>query len=142
MAEALGLLPNVGYVRVLKHGDGNNLTYTASVNPTINNVSAMTEIVSTFSVWEWEVTFVTDGGDLPLMAAVWADGRTASGVSDGFEATGRATRRTCRMCEAFANASWSSTAEASVGLRMEVNKIPPILFTCLLRQTSKILSLK
>lgn len=63
---------------------------------------------------------MTKAGDLPLMAAVWADGRTLPGQDEGFEMTGRAARLTCRSCQAFPSDSWSSTAESVLGLRMEV----------------------
>lgn len=113
IAEALGHLPDVGYIQVLKTADGTEQTYT--------DVSGASDTVETFSVWEWEVTFVTKAGDLPLMAAVWSDGRTLPGQDDGFELSGRAARLTCGSCEAFGGASWSSIAETLVGLRMEVH---------------------
>lgn len=122
MAEALGHLPNIGYVSVLKVADGSNRTYTTSANESsANNASWTTGNTVTFSVWEWEVTFVSNAGDVPVMATVWSDGRTLPGESDGFGATGRASRLKCSSCEVFPDGSWPSTAEATVGLRMEVN---------------------
>lgn len=114
VAEALGHLPDVGYIHVLKTADGTAQTYT--VPPDVLGAS---DTVETYSVWEWEVTFVTKAGDLPLMAAVWSDGRTLRGEDDGFELSGRAARLTCGTCAAFGSA-WSSNAESIVGLRMEV----------------------
>lgn len=109
MAQALAHLPDIGYIRVLKTSDGTNRTYSIPSNDTVD----------TYAVWEWEVTFVTKGGDLPLMAAVWWDGRTSTGQDDSF---GRSARLTCASCEPFENGTWSSTAEAVVGNRMEVSK--------------------
>lgn len=120
MAEALGLLPTVGYVRVLKLADGDNQTYTMSANESAASNASWT--TGTLLVWEWEVTFVSDAGDLPLMAAVWSDGRTLPGSADGFEATGRASRYKCGLCESFPNDSWLSDTEAILGLRMEVRR--------------------
>lgn len=121
MAEALGHLPNIGYVSVLKVADGSNRTYTVSGNESSASSASWTaDTVTTFSVWEWEVTFVSNAGDLPLMAAVWSDGRTLPGEGDGFGATGRAGRLKCGSCEVFPSGSWPSVAEATVGLRMEV----------------------
>lgn len=117
VAEALGHLPNVGYIHVLKTADGTAQTYTIPAD-----VSGTSDTVEAFSVWEWEVTFVTKAGNLPLMAAVWSDGRTLPGQDDGFELSGRAARLTCETCAAFGSASWSSTAETIVGLRMEVRR--------------------
>lgn len=108
VAEALGHLPDVGYVQVLKTADGTEQNYTANGT------------VGTFFKWEWKVTFVTEAGDQPLMAAVWSDGRTLRGQDDGFEVSGRAARLTCSSCEAFGSSSWSSSAEKALGLRMEV----------------------
>lgn len=115
VAEALGHLPDVGYIHVVKTADGTDQTYTV---PT--DVSGTSDMVETYSVWEWEVTFVTKTGNLPLMAAVWSDGRTLPGQDDGSELSGRAARLTCGTCATFGSASWSSTAETIVGLRMEV----------------------
>lgn len=122
VATVLGHLPDVGFVEVLKTADGTNRTYTVPANESLatTNSSLANDSVQTFSVWEWEVTFVTKAGDLPLMAAVWSDGRTLPGEDEGFEVTGRAARLMCGSCQAFPSASWSSTAEASLGLRMEV----------------------
>lgn len=122
MAEALGHLPNIGYASVLKVANGDNRTYTASENEnSATNASWTTNNSVTFSVWEWEITFVSSAGNLPLMAAVWSDGRTLPGEGEGFGATGRAGRMECGSCEDFPNGSWPSTAEDTVGLRMEVN---------------------
>lgn len=121
MAGALGLLPNVGYVRVVKLADGDSGSFTLAANETnANTTSSTTEVVTTFLLWEWEVTFISDGGNLPLMAAVWSEGRTLPASGDGFEATSRAARRTCGTCEVFPLDSWPSAAEEAVGLRMEV----------------------
>ena len=116
VAEALGHLPDVGLIHVLKTADGTEQTYAIPAD-----VSGTSDTVENFSVWEWEVTFVTKAGNLPLMAAVWSDGRTSPGQEDVFELSGRAARLTCGTCAAFGGASWSSTAETTVGLRMEVN---------------------
>lgn len=122
MAEALGHLPNIGYVSVLKVADGSNRTYTVSGNESsANDTSWTADGAATFSVWEWEVTFVSNAGDLPLLAAVWSDGRTLPGEGDDFGTTGRAGRLICGSCEVFPSDSWSSAAGATVGLRMEVN---------------------
>ena len=115
VAEALGHLPDVGYIRVLKTADGTALTYTISAD-----LSGTSDTIASFSVWEWEVTFVTKAGNLPLMAAVWSDGRTMPGQDDSFELSGRAARLTCGTCTEFGSGSWSSAAETIVGLRMEV----------------------
>ncbi|CAM9858265.1 unnamed protein product, partial [Ectocarpus sp. 8 AP-2014] len=79
--------------------------------------------VETYAVWQWEVTFVTKGGDLPLMAAVWWNGRTSTGQDGSFGMTGRSARLTCASCEPFENGTWSSTAEAVVGNRIEVQEV-------------------
>ena len=122
VAEALRHLPNIGYVSVLKVADGSNRTYTVSGNgSSANNTSWTADGAATFLVWEWEVTFVSNAGDLPLLAAVWSDGRTLPGEGEGFGARGRAGRLICGSCQMFPSDSWPSTAEATVGLRMEVN---------------------
>lgn len=121
MADALGLLPNAGYVSVLKVAHGENQSYTIPANERSTSSASWTdEVIGIYSVWQWDVTFVSAGGDLPLMAAVWSDGRTLPGSNDGFYTTGRAARLTCGSCEAFPNDSWSSTVETAVGLTMEV----------------------
>lgn len=106
-------------MHVVKTEDGTEQTYTV---PADDDAPGSSDTVETFSVWEWEVTFVTKAGDMPLMAAVWWDGRTLPGQDDDFEDSGRAARLTCGTCAAFGSASWSSDAEAIVGLRMEVHK--------------------
>lgn len=122
VATALGHLPDVGYIEVLKTANGTNRTYTVPANESVatTNFSLANDTEHIFWVWEWEVTFVTKAGDLPLMAAVWSDGRTLPGQDEGFEMAGRAAHLTCGSCRAFASDSWSSAAEAIVGLRMEV----------------------
>lgn len=127
VAEALGHLPGVGYIHVLKTADGAEQTYTV---PADAGVSGASDTVETFSVWEWEITFVTKAGDLPLMAAVWSDGRTSLEQDGGFELSGRAARFTCGSCDAFGGASWSSAAETVVGLRMEVSRCVDVLYRC------------
>lgn len=122
MAEALNLLPNVGYVRVLKLSDGENKTYTTSTTGDSTNTTWTSNTTSTYLLWEWEVTFITDGGDRPLMAAVWSTGRTMPALAQGLEGTGRAARRTCTSCDPFPQGDWTSTTEAAVGNRLEVNR--------------------
>ncbi len=120
VAEALGHLPDVGYIQVEKTEDGTEQAYTV---PASDDDPGAGETIEPFSVWEWEVTFQTKSGDLPLMAAVWSDGRTLPGENDGFEMMGRATRLTCESCQTFESDSWSATAESIVGLRMEVRQV-------------------
>lgn len=128
MAQALAHLPDIGYVRVRKTSDGTNRTYSIPSNDSSTSTSISTNgTVEIYAVWEWEVTFVTKGGDLPLMAAVWWDGRTSTGQDDF---VGRSARLTCASCEPFENGTWSSTAEDVVGNRMEVNEdLPPTTFS-------------
>lgn len=128
MADALELLPNIGYVSVLKVANGDNQSYAIAANESNpNNASWTNEVVGIYSVWQWDVTFVTAGEDLPLVSAVWSDGRTLPGSNDGFYTTGRAARLTCGSCEAFPIDSWSSEVETAVGLTMEVC---PVRFLC------------
>ncbi|CAM9173076.1 unnamed protein product, partial [Hapterophycus canaliculatus] len=124
VAQALGHLPDIGYVHVLKTADGINRTYQVPAKESSTSNSSWTNATTeTYSAWEWEITFATRAGDLPLMAAVWSDGRTSPAQKDGFELTGRSTRMTCGSCEAFPSGSWPATAEAVVGHRMEVTEV-------------------
>lgn len=121
VAQALGHLPDVGYVNVLKTADGVNRTYHIPANGHSASNSSWTNATNeSYLAWEWEITFVTRAGDLPLMAAVWSDGRTSLAQDDGFEVAARSTQLTCASCQAFPSGSWSATAEAVVGSRMEV----------------------
>ena len=133
MAEALVLLPNIGYVRVLKLADGENRAYRVPSNEIKRNRSSSTSEVAAvmFVVWEWEITFV--GGDgtnlnLPLMAAVWSNGRTQPSLDEGKEGFGRPARFVCDLCEAYPNESWPSAAEKAVGPRMEVSRLNFLAF--------------
>lgn len=122
VAEALHLLPNVGYVQVVKLNDGVNRTYGVVTNDSSSNTTTWTNSTANlYMLWEWEVTFVTDPGDRPLMAAVWSTGRTAPAADEEKESTGRATRRTCGSCKPFPEIYWTSSAEAAVGAVMKVS---------------------
>lgn len=121
VAEALGHLPDFGHVNVLKIADGVNRTYEVPANESSASNSSWTYATfETYLAWEWEITFVTRVDDVPLMAAVWSEGRTSSAQDGGFGGMGRSTRLICGSCEDFPSGSWSATAEAVLGHRMEV----------------------
>lgn len=124
MAKAITALPSIGDVRVLKISDGEHRTYDSVANESnsVNSASTTNTTTKTYIVWEWEVTFVCNGPnlDMPLMTAVWADGRTQPRLSEDHEGSDRSARRICDSCEAFPNGSWSSEAETTVGPRIQV----------------------
>ncbi|CAM9300749.1 unnamed protein product, partial [Choristocarpus tenellus] len=116
VATALEKLPNVGDVRVTKTVNGEAQPYAHGSNQTLNSTTNSSLSSLQYWLWEWEVTFVGDGGDLPLLSAVWSLGRTAEG---------RAVRKRCETCEAFWPEAWPEYAQAAVGSRMEVEEVTP-----------------
>ncbi|CAM9199449.1 unnamed protein product, partial [Discosporangium mesarthrocarpum] len=112
---ALNMLPNLGRVRVSRTANGDRRYYTTVSNGTIGTSN---ESYFSFQYWAWEVTFVEDGGDLPMLAAVWSDGRTGTNA-------GRASHRKCSDCVAFWPDTLSDAAQEVVGPRMEVEELYP-----------------
>lgn len=116
VAEALQLLPTVGYVRVLKTSDGEQRSYTAADNDTSDTFQLANGSTGAYFLWQWDVEFVGNGGDIPLMAAVWADGRALR--QDGYN--GQASRRTCTTCRSFPRDAWSTNVVTPLGDIVEV----------------------